>query len=196
MSRRWLVGVAMATVIAGMAALPAMAAHTDQTDPNDTLGVLDVAEVRLAHRDDPPKWTIVTYGEWRPRQLWDRGYMVVRLDTRGSSASDYYVIVRATRRHIVGTMYRDYAEARDRPIGPVSVWRPDQRSVRVVIPLGLLTFGSTRTSYWWSVLTLFTSATCPRTCFDMVPDAGAVEQALPSPSPTPSPTASSSISSP
>ena len=196
MSRRWLLGAAMVGAIAGMAALPALASHTNQTDPDDTRGIMDVAKVRFVHDDDSPKWTVVTYHGWRPGRLWDRGYVVVRLDTQGLPTSDYYVIVRSNRDRMVGTIYRDYAHARDRLIGRVPVTRPDGRSVRVVIPLRFLTFGPARTSYWWSVLTLFTSGTCPQTCFDAVPDTGAVEQPLPSPSPTPSPTATPIISSP
>ena len=60
----------------------------------------------------------------------------------------------------------------------------------VTVPLRVLSIGPTRTSYFWSALSSFTGGFCTRTCLDVVPDEGMIEQPLPgvTPSPTPPPT--------
>jgi hypothetical protein len=169
-------------VLAGLA-LPVLAAGILAVeDPNDTAGLLDVHEVRF--RDDagsPPSFTVITFQDWTPRQLWDRGYFLLYLDTTGSSLPDYHVLVRADRHGLSGSMWRERTEHR---LFDVAVRKRGGSGVEVLVPLGRLTIGSHRTVYRWSVRTLFTGGGCHRTCEDPAPDDSMVEQPLPSASPT------------
>ena len=84
-----------ALLTVALVALVAGAHDTDLTDPNDAGGRLDVREVRLAHQPGPPLWTIVTFAEWRTVEMWDRGYLMVLLDTQGGPGAEYYLLVRS-----------------------------------------------------------------------------------------------------
>jgi hypothetical protein len=55
------------------------------------------------------------------------------------------------------------------------------------VALHKLSIGANRISYFWSALTSFTATVCPRTCIDVAPDTGMVEQLLPGVTPTPAP---------
>ena len=43
----------------------------------------------------PPTWTIVTFGEWSTAGMWDRGYLMVLLDTQSGVGAEYYLLVRS-----------------------------------------------------------------------------------------------------
>jgi hypothetical protein len=188
---------AAALVTVALVALVAGAHDTDFMDPNDARGRLDVKQVRLAHEPGPPFWTVVTFGEWRTAEMWDRGYIMVLLDTQGGAGADYYLLVRSVRADLLGSLWRVRATGPDSHLGSVPVRRLSFRSASVQVGLRRLTFGASRSFYRWWVQTLFTNGTCRRTCQDRAPNREPVRQWLPgmSPSPTPSPTPSPSDSS-
>lgn len=189
-----------ALLVAGLlSALPASAGHTGQDDPNDTNGRLDVRAVRLAHADGPPRWTFVTFARWTVAQVWDRGYLVVQLDTRGDDAIDHLVVLRSDGRHLRGTLYRVRGDGREVEMGALPSDKEGPRAASVAIALRKLSIGRARTAYFWAAVSSFIGDACSRPCLDRLPDDGMVEQPLPgvtpsptptpSPSPTPSPTA-------
>ena len=183
-----LVTVALVTAIAG-------AHDTDLTDPNDTPGRLDVRKVRLAHETGPHAWTIATFREWRTREIWDRGYLMVLLDTRRSADAEYYLLVRSARTDLLGSIWRIRNFGPDSFVGSVPVQRDSRRSATVQVGLSRLTFGAKRLFYRWWVQTLFTGGgRCRRTCHDRAPNGEPVLQWRPGLSPTPSPSGSPSPS--
>jgi hypothetical protein len=180
-----LVTVALVTAIAG-------AHDTDLTDPNDTRGILDVQRVRLAHKPGPPAWTIVTFGEWRTAKIWDRGYLMVLLDTRGEASAEYYLLVRSARTDLLGSLWRIRNVGPDSYLRSLPVQRDSRRSATVQVRLSRLTFGAKRLFYRWWVQTLFTGELCKRTCHDRAPNREPVVQWRPGMSPSPSPSGSPS----
>jgi hypothetical protein len=181
--RRGAAAITALAVVAGLA-LPVLAARILAVEVlDDTRGLLDVHEVSFLDADgEPPAWTVVTFNRWTTREIWDRGYVVLHLDTLGSTEPDYFVLVRADRSDLVGTMWRD--RATDRRLFEVPVRRRGERGVEVQVPLRKLSIGPERTLYRWYVTTLFGGGTCRRTCIDDAPDATMIEQPLPSASPT------------
>ena len=179
---------AAAFVTVLMLALVAGADETIIHHPRQTKGKLAVREVRLKHDGMPPTWTIVTYSRWSAPEIWDRGYVMVLLDTKGGPEAEYYLLIRSTRWALEGSLWRAHAYEPDTFLGRVPVWRTSARSVSVRVRLIRLAFGPRRRSYRWFVTTLYTSDVCRRTCIDRVPSTGSVLQWRPGMSPTPSPT--------
>ena len=182
-----LVTIALMAAVAG-------AHHTDRMDPNDTPGKFDVKRVRFRHTPAPPRWTIVTFAEWGTREIWDRGYMMVMLDTAAGGGPEHYALVRSTGRALAGSLWRVRNVGPDTYLGSLTVRRPSRQSASVEVGLYRLRFGENRTFYRWWVETLFTDDTCPRTCHDRAPNRSGVSQWRPGMSPTPSPSPSPSPS--
>ena len=191
MRRGILVVVALSAILA---AVPALANHTTQPDGRDTRGLLDVAEIRFDHFPGPLEWTFVTFRGWTLDRLWDHGYLLVRLDTRGDDDPDYLAMVRSDGRDLVAELFRIRRDGRQVALGLLESRKDSQRVTSVQVPMDAIEIGKGRTSYWWSATTAFVSSVCPKTCLDRVPDEGRVEQVLPTPSPSPSPTPSPSPS--
>ena len=179
MRRIGVAAVVGALVLALLAAgSPAAANHTDQTDANDTRGVLDVAAVFHRHDAVPPSWEIVTFARWTPGSIWDAGYLLVWIDTLGDEDPDYYALVRSTGRGVAGSLWRD-RRGKDAFAARLRTNRANQRSVRVAVPFRKMEVGDHRTIYRWSVQTILTGGPCSRPCFDLVPDGGAlIEESL------------------
>lgn len=177
--------VALLSIVAG-------AHHTDLKDPNDTRGKLDVEQVKFRHQPGPPFWTIVTFSEWSTAAMWDRGYLMVFLDTKEGVPADYYLLIRSAGTALRGSLWRIRAVGQDSFLGPVTVRRLSRQSASVQVGLFRLTFGEKRTFYRWWVQTIFTSDTCPRTCHDRAPNKASIVQWRPGMSPTPSPSPSPS----
>ena len=180
-----LVTVALITAIAG-------AHDTDLTDPNDTRGILDVRQVRLAHKPGPPAWTIETFAEWSTPKIWDRGYLMVLLDTSGEAAAEYYLLVRSAGASLLGSLWRAHHVGPDSYLRSVPVQRFSRRSATVQVRLSRLTFGAKRLFYRWRVQTFFTGERCQLTCQDRVPKGDPILQWRPGMSPSPSPSGSPS----
>ncbi|HEY7400826.1 MAG TPA: hypothetical protein VH989_08000 [Actinomycetota bacterium] len=166
--------------------LTAWAALVTVQDPNDTQGLFDVRTVRF-DPERPPEWTVITFGSWTTKGVWDKGYVLVYLDTLGNHDPDYFALIRSDGDDMRADLYRDLAN--DRLLRHLIVWRNGSHQVSVRIPLRFVKIGPKRTLYRWSALTLYTSANCKVPCIDLVPDDGMVDETLsPSPTPTPTPT--------
>lgn len=177
-------------LVAASASWFAGAGHLPVMDPQDTGGKLDIRRADVFGQERP-RWKVATYGWWRPKGIWDRGFILVKLDTFGDERFDYYALVRSVGNRMRGDLYRDRRRKKDRRIARLNVWRKNRRSVSLRIPLQKLNIGPNRVHYSWAVQTLFTAKNCPRTCFDFTPDSGAVVEPLPGidePTPTPEPT--------
>jgi hypothetical protein len=88
--RRRAAALTVLAVVAGLA-LPVLAAFVVAVDdPADTRGLLDVHQVRFDDASDGlPAWTVITFDEWTVRQIWDRGNVLLHLDTFGPADPDY-----------------------------------------------------------------------------------------------------------
>lgn len=189
---RLLAGITVAVVVALLwLAGPAVAHHTDQTDPNDTPGTMDLQAVQFDH-EGTQTWRFVTFAAWTVRRIWDHGYLMVQLDTRGSPDVDYVAVVRSTGRDLDANLFRVRRDGQQIEIDRLRAHKAGSHAAWVSINLDKLTFGATRTSYFWSALSTFVGPSCRQTCLDAVPDEGMIEEPLvaPSPSPTPSPSPS------
>lgn len=170
-------GSVLGLVIVAVALLPAIAHHSDQTDPNDTPGRLDVRVVEHGHANLPRSWNVITFGRWTARKIWDAGYVLVYLDTVSNSKMDYYALIRSTGRGMVAQLYKIRTPQRlDLLLSPLDARRKNQRSVSVEVPFHRLNVGGQRTGYRWSVQTIFRSSACRRNCFDRVPNQGAIAE--------------------
>jgi RTX calcium-binding nonapeptide repeat (4 copies) len=145
-------------------------------DPDDTQGPLDIGRVRMGLKSRPPTWTILTRRTWSLKELWDDGYFLVHLDTKGGPSSDFYALVRSTGRKIAGTLHRAHDDHRLRN---VPTGRAGPRGVRVRVPIGDVPSGNSRDFFRWSVTTLYTGESCARVCFDSAPRGGSLPHPLP-----------------
>jgi hypothetical protein len=184
--------VTAALVTVAVLAVTAGAHDTDFRDPNDSRSRLDVRRVGLAHRPGPPTWTVVTFGGWRIAEMWDRGYILVFLDTEFGPVAEYYLLVRSVGSKLNGSLWRARSMGPDSHRGPVPVKRFSRVSATVQVGLSRLDFGENRRFYRWWVQTLYTSPRCPRTCQDRAPNGQPVRQWRPGMSPSPSPSESPS----
>lgn len=190
--RLW-VAVAVVAAAAVAVVVPALGAtHTDTSDPNDTDGVFDLAEVALDHYPGPLRWTFRTFGGWSVREVWDRGYLVIALDTRGDDGIDERIVVRSDGEALVATLGTVRSDGEDHVRATLSASKDSRRRASVEVSVRRLLIGRGREAFTWYAYSLFTGSSCQRTCIDLVPDDGRLEQLLPgvSPSPTPTPTPS------
>lgn len=175
--------VAAAIALVAIAAIATPRVHTDRSDPNDTRGVLDIRRIRLDHRGSTEA-TIITFAPWTIRSIWDRGFAYVFLDTQGDEAAEYFVLARSKGNELDATLWRDRRTRRDVLIRKVQVRRKSDYGVTVALPIRSLQFGPNRDSYFWWTVTTFMGARCRRTCIDLAPNNGTLEQWSPGASPT------------
>ena len=174
-------------VLALTIALPLLASarHADLQDRDDARGPLDIRRVEVAGTAATPRWMVTTYGAWSAKRIWDRGFVLVELDTFGSKRVDYYVLVRSTGSRLSGALFRDRASKPDRKITAVRVTRRNRRTVAASAPLRRMRRRSGGV-YSWFVLSLFNSRDCSQVCFDRAPERGAVTEPGATATPTPS----------
>lgn len=177
----------MALAFAALA-MPATARRSEATDPNDTDGRLDLRTVALDGSAKPPRWTATTFGRWTVEQIWDKGFMIVELDTRRDEAVDHLLVVRSDGEELVGHLYKIRADGTQVEVATIDAEKDGSRSMSFSLALHKLAIGSSRTAYYWAAMSSFVGGECPRTCLDRVPDVGMVEELLPSVPPTPTPT--------
>jgi hypothetical protein len=187
LTNRWIGIGALVVVTLILFALPVLADHTDQIDPHDTRGKLDLEEVAFDHVG-APTWRISTFSTWTVRSIWDLGTFVVQLDTRGDAAADYVAVVRSDGRRLVGTLFRLRRAGREIEVTALRTAKSSASAATVTVPLRDVSIGPNRTSYFWSVLSSFTGRFCTRTCLDAIPDEGMIEQPLPGVTPSPTTT--------
>jgi hypothetical protein len=183
--------LALATVVGVTAAALAGGAtsRAQVEDGNDTKGMLDVRRVWFEPEAGPPRWTVVTFSPWTEELTRDRGYVFVYLDTMGDERFDFYALILSNGRRLSGSLWRDPKKGSDVRIAGLDVKRDSELNVAVRIPFGLVDIGEFRSAYRWTVVTTFTGRVCRATCIDRVPDEGAFEHPIGSPTPTTSPTA-------
>lgn len=181
--------VALALVVLFTALVPVWvsASHVDVVDADDTRGPLDIRRVDV-RGETRPTWKVTTWSRWTVQKIWDRGYVLVYLDTFGTTRYDYYALVRSNGYRMNGVLFRDRLGKPDRRISRLRTWRANRRSVSVRVPLTKVRIGERRRHYSWYVQTLMTSKRCRRVCFDRAPDAVGVIEPLPDATPTPTPT--------
>jgi hypothetical protein len=165
-------------LLSALLIVQAEASHVIVNDPNDAKGLLDIRLVK------PSGQTTVTFRvdiRARPttRSLFERGFVLVRFDTRYGENTDYFAVARSNGRRMVGTLFRDFQRQRDRAISAFAAWRRNQTSVSVRIPVTSMAFGRDRDEYRWSVQTLFSGPNCRRVCFDIAPNGSWVLEPLP-----------------
>ena len=197
LSRRLLPFALAILTVAGVtaAALAGGASTRAQVeDPNDTKGMMDVRRVWFEPEAGPPRWTIVTFSPWSEETTRDRGYVFVYLDTIGDERLDFYAMIRSNGRRLSGSLWRDPKNGPDVRISGLDVKRDSDLDVAVRIPMVLLDIGEFRTAYRWTVVTTFSGRVCRATCVDRVPDEGAFEYPIGSPTPTATPTATPTVS--
>lgn len=167
--RRIVVALTVAVVVP--LAAPVQASHVNVADGEDSRGPLDVRRV-VPSGGAYAKWRIDSYTRWSRRMIWDRGYLMVYLDTFGTKRHDYYALIWADKRRLRATLVRDRREKSDIAVRPLPLGRPSPRSVRVTVGLKNLKLGKDRATYNWYLQTLWTGAECRRVCFDWAPDIG------------------------
>jgi hypothetical protein len=177
-TRRALAIAAFALTIAGTGA--AWAHHTDITDPNDTKGLLDIRQVKVGHHaGDPVEFTVITASTWKPLKIWDRGYIVIALDTIGDEREEYYVLIRAKWKDMEASLWwvpKDFGKP-DVHVRALHVFRKTTDGVSVLLPpLWKLRFGEARTFYRWWVVSTLANDKCGHTCIDRAPNVRTVEQ--------------------
>jgi hypothetical protein len=191
--RLYQTALALAVFAVTLASLAVAVAVTSRlTDPDDVAGVLDVRRVKFSQPEgESPSWTVITASSWTVSALWDRGYVFLELDTKGTELADYYALVRSDGRSLRGELFK-IARKPHRPdphVSNLTVWRKGHDGVSVKVPLKAMEFGRFRAFYRWWIVTSLTGEKCPTTCIDRVPDESGVQQWRPGMSPTPTPTA-------
>jgi hypothetical protein len=156
--------------------------------------MLDVRRVWFEPDAGPPRWTVVTFSPWTEELTRDRGYVFVYLDTMGDERFDLYALILSNGRRLSGSLWRDPKNGSDVRISALDVKHDSDLTVAVRIPLVLLDIGEFRTAYRWIVVTTFTGRVCRATCVDRVPDEGAFEHPIGSPTPTTTPTVTPTVS--
>jgi hypothetical protein len=168
--------VAVTLLLAGTGAV-AHARPVTVPDPNDARGALDIRRVRKLG-DERPLWRINTYRRWRATRIYDRGYLLVYLDTFGGEHFDYRALVYVDRARVKARLFRDRARKRDFRVSYLDAWRRGLRSASVRIPLRKTIIPEARESYRWYVQTLFSGTRCRRVCYDLAPGREGVEEPL------------------
>lgn len=141
-------------------------------DRNDTHGFLDVKHVDSFLETEELVWRVVTISRWSAFEMWDQGFVLVYLDSFGADVADYYALIRSVGTRLRGTLYRNAHK-----VAGLDVWRRNRRSVSIRIPFDKLLLGEGRRFFRWRVVTL--TDRCRHTCFDRIPDEGALVQPLP-----------------
>jgi hypothetical protein len=179
MIRKTAAVVVLTVAMSALTPFAARAGHVDPPDGNDTPGKLDVRRVRTG-TGWRPYWKIGTFGTWRVRQIWDKGYFLVQLDTFGDSDFDYYALVRSARDRLRASLWRDRARKRDRFLRGLTAWRKTRRSVSVRVPLRSVRFPDSQPFYFWQARTLYqNSKKCRRWCIDAAPNQTPVAEPRP-----------------
>jgi hypothetical protein len=187
-TRRRLIAALGVIAVCVVLAIPAIGAnHTNTQDANDTNGDLDLRAIALDHYPRPLRWTFRTFAGWTVSDMWDHGYLVVELDTRGDKSIDERIVVRSDGRMLVAKLFTVRGGS-ERPIADLRATKDGRSAATVEVALRRLGVAQSRDAFHWYALSLFSGAGCKRVCIDRVPDDGRLEQLLPGASPTPEPT--------
>ncbi len=116
----WLAGPVLGGLLLTSLSM-ALAAPKEYADGNDTFGRLDVRTVGFTADPNPPTWTIHTFASWTARDIRDKGFLVVLLDTRGDADEDYVALARSNGRDLVGRLFRRRPRRPDALVGRITV---------------------------------------------------------------------------
>lgn len=185
-----------AITVASLLVMPLLASarHVDVRDGNDTRGLLDMKRVEMT-KSKSPKWKIRTWRSWSVAKLWDRGFILVYLDTFGNDAADYYALAASDGRRLVGSLYRDRTTKSDFKVRSLRARHPNGKVANVTVPMNKLRRRKSKL-YRWYALTMFSGNRCKRVCFDRAPNEGWVSEPVPAPAPEPVPTETPTIPPP
>ena len=86
--------------------------------------------------------------------------------------------MRSIGRDLEANLFRLRPDGREVEVDRLRTEKAGAHGAWVSVSPGKLTFGPSRTSYFWSALSSFTGPACRQTCFDAVPDEGMIEQPL------------------
>lgn len=137
---------------------------TSPEDAADTSGSLDLRRVQTSFGAQDSVWKLVSYSRWGSRALWDRGYLLVLLDTAGDIREDYLILVRSNGRRIIATLFWGGVKVTNLP-----VWRDGRWSVSVRLPMSRLSVS--RGFFRWRAATQYGQNPCRRDwCVDGAPD--------------------------
>jgi hypothetical protein len=177
------------TVVVVAVALNASANHIDVTDPNDSPGRLDISRVQVVGTIRRPIWKETTFREWSNRHIYERGFLLVFLDTFGTNQRpDYYALIHSVGTRLTAELFRDRQNKRDFRVSFLDVWRADRRSASVRVPLRKLRFGEQRVEYTWFARTVYSGfQECSNICFDSAPNGQPIIEPRPGVTPSPSP---------
>lgn len=146
----------------------------DPGDPADTRGILDVVLVDGSLGEEPVSWRLSIRGRLKASRLWDEGYAVISLDTRGGEELDLHALIGWNKRRPFGLLI---GEGRRGTSGKLRARRAGARGVIVEVPAGRLGLDPLRLYYRWAARTIYTGRGC-KPCFDGVPDVRAYPQPL------------------
>ncbi|MDQ3955183.1 MAG: hypothetical protein M3285_06515 [Actinomycetota bacterium] len=156
----------------------AAAHHMIVRDQEDTPGRLDVRRVEVVG-SSPRSWIIKTYRTWGARGIYDKGYLLIYLDTFGGNRFDYYVLIQSLKRKLKGSVWRDLKNANDFVVGPTKINRSNRRTVRTTVPFRKLRVPDTQADYRWHVRTIYLKRSCWKAvCMDRAPQGGSVVEPL------------------
>lgn len=135
-------------------------------DGPDTAGKLDVRVVQTTPGSGVSAWRVVMGRPVPLRLLWDRGYVVVSLDTAGDAGFEWHAILRSTGGKVRGLLLRDGSRG---TTGRVKARRPGPRSLVLRVSLARLGIPPERPYIRWAVRTVYTGPGCRVACLDGVP---------------------------
>ncbi len=156
----------------------AVANHVVVRDRDDTPGRLDVRRAEPTGVS-PHKMTIKTHNAWGVNDIFDRGYLLVYLDTFGGNRFDYFILLRPERGNMRGNVWRDVKNGNDRQIARTKVGRANRRTIRTTVPLRKMRIPATQVDYRWHVRTIYAKRGCYRAvCIDRAPNSESVVEPL------------------
>jgi hypothetical protein len=145
------------------------ACHLDSPeDPDDATGRLDVRRIATSFGASSSRWTIFTRGTLTRRELWDRGFGVVSLDTAGTPSAEYRIVIRVRSNGTgMAAFLRRLSDGRQ---WSLDARRPGWSSMAVELPMSRVVFGAARTYFRWWGQTLWIRSGCTvAVCLDRVP---------------------------
>lgn len=137
-------------------------------DPNDATGIMDVKRIGTSFAAASSSWKFFTHGHWSRKKMWDRGFGIVSLDTKGDLSAEYLIVIRVRSNGRGMTAFLRRLSTGKR--WSLDAWRPGWKSIAVRLPMRRLSFGAGRTYYRWWGQTLYSHSWCKRAvCFDLTP---------------------------
>ncbi len=133
-----------AVLVLAASVVPAEADTRRRSDGNDTRGPLDIARIEHGHRVNAKgarqlTHTVRTYGEWRSRLLRRRAFIHLFFQLKGhpGNPEERAVWITYEDGRLQAEMYNTLGDP-PKFLAKVSVWRPDERTVKIAFRKRLL----------------------------------------------------------